>query len=40
MKMEIVRLDAGDDTLVMVVAKDVFDEQVRPDRLARQQQSP
>ncbi|TSE13730.1 GNAT family N-acetyltransferase [Mesorhizobium intechi] len=34
MKMEIVRLEAGDDALVMRVAEDVFDEPVRPDRLA------
>ncbi|WP_404925646.1 GNAT family N-acetyltransferase [Mesorhizobium sp. ORM16] len=34
MKMEIVRLDAGNDALVMRVALDVFDEPVRPDRLA------
>ncbi|WP_246676699.1 GNAT family N-acetyltransferase, partial [Mesorhizobium sp. B1-1-5] len=34
MKMEIVRLDAGNDALVMRVAEDVFDEPVRPDRLA------
>ncbi|WP_224672087.1 GNAT family N-acetyltransferase [Mesorhizobium sp. BR1-1-7] len=32
--MEIVRLEAGDDALVMRVADDVFDEPVRPDRLA------
>ena len=34
MKMEIIRLEAGDDALVMKVAEDVFDEPVRPDRLA------
>ncbi|TRC78236.1 GNAT family N-acetyltransferase [Mesorhizobium sp. WSM4310] len=34
MSMEIVRLEAGDDTLVMRIAEDVFDEPVRPDRLA------
>ena len=34
MKMEIVRLEAGDDALVMRVAEDVFDEPVRPDRLS------
>ncbi|WP_246672616.1 MULTISPECIES: hypothetical protein [unclassified Mesorhizobium] len=34
MKMEVVRLDAGDDALVMRGAEDVFDEPVRPDRLA------
>jgi ribosomal protein S18 acetylase RimI-like enzyme len=34
MKMEIVRLEAGDDALVMRVAEDVFDEPVRADRLA------
>ncbi|RUW59748.1 GNAT family N-acetyltransferase [Mesorhizobium sp. M7A.F.Ca.US.008.03.1.1] len=34
MKMEIVRLYPGDDALVMRVADDVFDEPVRPDRLA------
>ncbi|MBZ9773118.1 GNAT family N-acetyltransferase [Mesorhizobium sp. CO1-1-8] len=34
MKMEIVRLHPGDDALVMRVADDVFDEPVRPDRLA------
>ena len=34
MKMEIVRLEAGDDALVMRIAEDVFDEPVRPDRLA------
>ncbi len=34
MKMEIRRLEAGDDALVMKVAEDVFDEPVRPDRLA------
>jgi aminoglycoside 6'-N-acetyltransferase I len=32
--MEIRRLEAGDDALVMQVADDVFDEPVRPDRLA------
>ncbi|WP_281060857.1 hypothetical protein [Mesorhizobium sp. M7A.F.Ca.US.006.01.1.1] len=40
MKMEIVRLDAGDDALVIAVVKDVFGEPDRPDRLAPQQQSP
>jgi ribosomal protein S18 acetylase RimI-like enzyme len=34
MRMEIVRLYPGDDALVMRVAEDVFDEPVRPDRLA------
>ena len=34
MKMEIRRLFPGDDALVMQVADDVFDEPVRPDRLA------
>ena len=34
MKMEIRRLFPGDDALVMQVAEDVFDEPVRPDRLA------
>ncbi|MFC3326438.1 GNAT family N-acetyltransferase [Mesorhizobium cantuariense] len=34
MRMEIRRLEAGDDALVMRVAEDVFDEPVRPDRLA------
>ncbi|WP_246804818.1 GNAT family N-acetyltransferase [Mesorhizobium mediterraneum] len=34
MKMEIRRLFPGDDALVMRVAEDVFDEPVRPDRLA------
>lgn len=34
MKMEIIRLEAGDDALVMKVAEDVFDAPVRPDRLA------
>ena len=34
MSMEIVRLEAGDDALVMRIAEDVFDEPVRPDRLA------
>ena len=32
--MQIVRLNPGDDALVMRVAEDVFDEPVRPDRLA------
>jgi hypothetical protein len=32
--MEIIRLEAGDDALVMKVAEDVFDGPVRPDRLA------
>jgi ribosomal protein S18 acetylase RimI-like enzyme len=34
MKMEIRRLFPGDDALVMQVAENVFDEPVRPDRLA------
>lgn len=34
MKMEIVRLQPGDDALVMRLAEDVFDEPVRADRLA------
>lgn len=34
MSMEIRRLEAGDDALVMQVADNVFDEPVRPDRLA------
>ncbi|RWF74383.1 MAG: GNAT family N-acetyltransferase [Mesorhizobium sp.] len=34
MEVEIVRLNQGDDALVMRVAEDVFDEPVRPDRLA------
>ncbi|TGT59765.1 GNAT family N-acetyltransferase, partial [Mesorhizobium sp. M2E.F.Ca.ET.166.01.1.1] len=34
MTMKIIRLQAGDDALVMQVAEDVFDEPVRPDRLA------
>ncbi|WP_258588562.1 hypothetical protein [Mesorhizobium sp. AR02] len=34
MKVEIIRLEAGDDALVMRVDEDVFDEPVRPDRLA------
>lgn len=34
MKVEIIRLEAGDDALVMRVAEDVFDEPVRPDRLS------
>ncbi|MFD1982159.1 GNAT family N-acetyltransferase [Mesorhizobium newzealandense] len=34
MNMEIRRLSPGDDALVMQVADDVFDEPVRPDRLA------
>lgn len=34
MKMEIIRLEASDDALVMKVAEDVFDAPVRPDRLA------
>ncbi|UDL87537.1 GNAT family N-acetyltransferase [Mesorhizobium sp. PAMC28654] len=34
MTMEIRRLEAGDDALVMQVADNVFDEPVRPDRLA------
>lgn len=34
MKMEIIRLEAGDDALVMKVAEDVLDELVRLDRLA------
>ncbi|MGX9147364.1 N-acetyltransferase family protein [Mesorhizobium sp. 128a] len=34
MNMEIRRLYAGDDALVKRIAEDVFDEPVRPDRLA------
>lgn len=34
MKMEIVRLQPGDDALVMQLAEGVFDEPVRSDRLA------
>ena len=34
MTVSIRRLEAGDDALVMRVAEDVFDEPVRPDRLA------
>lgn len=34
MELEIVRLNQGDDALVMRVAEDGFDEPVRPDRLA------
>ena len=34
MTMEIRRLQVGDDALVMRIADDVFDEPVRPDRLA------
>ena len=34
MTMEIRRLEPGDDALVMQVADNVFDEPVRPDRLA------
>ncbi|UVC16434.1 GNAT family N-acetyltransferase [Mesorhizobium onobrychidis] len=34
MDVEIVRLNHGDDALVMRFAEDVFDEPVRPDRLA------
>ena len=34
MTVSIRRLEAGDDALVMPVAEDVFDEPVRPDRLA------
>ncbi|MET3579212.1 ribosomal protein S18 acetylase RimI-like enzyme [Mesorhizobium robiniae] len=40
MKMEIRRLLPGDDALVMRVADDVFDEAVRPDRLAAYLASP
>ncbi|AZO65407.1 GNAT family N-acetyltransferase [Mesorhizobium mediterraneum] len=40
MKMEIRRLLPGDDALVMRVAEDVFDEPVRPDRLAAYLASP
>jgi len=40
MTIEIRRLEAGDDALVMRVAKDVFDEPVRPDRLAAYLASP
>ncbi|RUV74499.1 MAG: GNAT family N-acetyltransferase [Mesorhizobium sp.] len=34
MDVQIVRLNPGDEALVMRVAEDVFDEAVRPDRLA------
>ncbi|TIX65767.1 MAG: GNAT family N-acetyltransferase, partial [Mesorhizobium sp.] len=34
MDVEIVRLNPGDDALVMRAAEEVFDEPVRPDRLA------
>jgi aminoglycoside 6'-N-acetyltransferase I len=40
MKVEIRRLQAGDDALVKYVAEDVFDEPVRPDRLAAYLASP
>ncbi len=40
MTIEIRRLDAGDDALVMRIAEDVFDEPVRPDRLAAYLASP
>ncbi|CAN7206905.1 N-acetyltransferase family protein [Mesorhizobium sp. LjNodule214] len=40
MTIEIRRLEAGDDALVMHVAEDVFDEPVRPDRLAAYLASP
>ncbi|WP_192181729.1 GNAT family N-acetyltransferase [Mesorhizobium amorphae] len=40
MPIEIRRLEAGDDALVMHVAEDVFDEPVRPDRLAAYLASP
>ncbi|ANT49029.1 GNAT family N-acetyltransferase [Mesorhizobium amorphae] len=40
MAIEIRRLEAGDDALVMHVAEDVFDEPVRPDRLAAYLASP
>ncbi|TIQ35656.1 MAG: GNAT family N-acetyltransferase [Mesorhizobium sp.] len=40
MNVEIRRLHPGDDALVMRVANDVFDEPVRPDRLAAYLASP
>ena len=40
MTIEIRRLNPGDDALVMRVAEDVFDEPVRPDRLAAYLASP
>ncbi|MDX8531843.1 GNAT family N-acetyltransferase [Mesorhizobium sp. VK25A] len=40
MNVEIRRLHPGDDALVMRVADDVFDEPVRPDRLAAYLASP
>lgn len=40
MNVEIRRLHPGDDALVMQVAEEVFDEPVRPDRLAAYLASP